>query len=130
MICKMLRLFVNTVTADDKYSLVNKDILRQHIHMPLPEKQKAFSQFFSRFMKSALNFKYFQKKDDSHSWCISEITDSEKLWSDNSRKSQFTEDPSTSNMINTPKSCWNLNGSTFTIFIDHCEGNWVGQSLS
>ena len=50
------------MTADDKYSLVNKDILKQHIRMPLPEKQKAFSEFFSRFMKSALNFEYFQKK--------------------------------------------------------------------
>ena len=28
------------------------------------------------------------------------------------------------------KHCWNLNESTFTKFIDHCEGNWVEKSLS
>ena len=46
--------------------------------MQLSEKQKAFSQFFSSFLKSSLNFEHFQKKDDPPGWCISEITDSEK----------------------------------------------------
>ena len=46
--------------------------------MQLSEKQKAFSQFFSSFLKSSLNFEHFQKKDDAPGWCISEITDSEK----------------------------------------------------
>ena len=45
-------------------------------------------------------------------------------------KIPVSEDPSTSNMTNTPKHCWNLNKSTFTIFIDHCESNSVGKSLS
>ena len=46
--------------------------------MQLSGKQKAFSQFFSAFLKSSLNFEHFQKKDDSHSSGISEITESEK----------------------------------------------------
>ena len=46
--------------------------------MQLSGKQKAFSQFFSAFLKSSLNFEHFQKKDDSHSWGISKITESEK----------------------------------------------------
>ena len=46
--------------------------------MQLSRKQKTFSQFFSAFLKSSLNFEHFQKKDDSHSSDISEITDSEK----------------------------------------------------
>ena len=46
--------------------------------MQLSRKQKTFSEFFSAFLKSSLNFEHFQKKDDSHSWCISEITESEK----------------------------------------------------
>ena len=46
--------------------------------MQLSQKQKTFSQFFSKFLKSSLNFEHFQKKDDSHSWVISEITDSKK----------------------------------------------------
>ena len=44
-------------------------------------------------------------------------------WLDKCLKSLFSEDPSTSNMVNGPKNSWNLNHSTFTIFIDYCEGN-------
>ena len=46
--------------------------------MQLSRKQKAFSEFFSSFLKSRLNFEHFQKKDDSYTWGISEITESEK----------------------------------------------------
>ena len=34
----------------------------QTIQMHLAEKQNIFSQFFSAFFKSPLNFEYFQKK--------------------------------------------------------------------
>ena len=78
VLCKILRLFVNTLTADDKYSLLNTDNLTQSIQTLLSQKQKTFSQFFSSFLKSALNFEHFQKKDDPHSPCISEFTVSEK----------------------------------------------------
>ena len=78
MLCKILRLFVNTLTADDKYSLLNRDNLTQSIQTLLSQKQKTFSQIFSSFLKSTLNFEHFQKKDDPHSQCISEITVSEK----------------------------------------------------
>ena len=78
MLCKILRLFVNTLTADDKYSLLNRDNLTQSIQTLLSQKQKTFSQIFSSFLKSTLNFEHFQKKDDPHSQCISEIEDSKK----------------------------------------------------
>ena len=35
-----------------------------------------------------------------------------------------------SNIVNRPKQCWDLNDSNITIFIDHCEANSVGKSLS
>ena len=69
---------VNTLTADDKYSLLNRDNLTQSIQTLLSQKQKTFSQIFSSFLKSTLNFEHFQKKDDPHSQCNSQITDSEK----------------------------------------------------
>ena len=78
VLCKILRLFVNTLTADDKYSLLNRDNLTQPIQILLSQKQQTFSQFLSSFFKSTLNFEHFQKKDDPHSRCISEITVSEK----------------------------------------------------
>ena len=41
------------------------------------KKKKYFSQFISPFSEFALNFEHFQKKDDPHSLCISEIIDHE-----------------------------------------------------
>ena len=71
------RLFPNTLIADGKYSLVNRDNLTQSTQMHLSRKQKTFSEFFSAFLKSILNFKHFLKKDKPHSWWIPEITDPE-----------------------------------------------------
>ena len=62
VLCKILRLFVNTLTDDDKYSLLYRDNLKQPIQILLSQKQKTFSQFFSPFLKSKLNFQHFQKK--------------------------------------------------------------------
>ena len=53
--------FLNTLTANDKYSLISKDEWMQTIQMHLSEKQKFFSEFFSAFFESALNFEHFQK---------------------------------------------------------------------
>ena len=36
----MLRLFVNTLTANEKYCLLNRDNLMQPIQMQLSQKQK------------------------------------------------------------------------------------------
>ena len=67
MICKIVRIFDNIFTADDKYSLLNRDNLTQPIQMQLSQKEKTFSPFFSEVLKSKLNFQHFQKKDDTHS---------------------------------------------------------------
>ena len=50
----------------------------QPIPMELSQKEETSSQFFCEFLRSSLNFEHSQKKDDSHSSDISEITDSEK----------------------------------------------------
>ena len=78
VICKISRLFPNTLSADGKYSLLNRDNLTQSIQMQLSRKQKTFSDFVSAFSKSSLNVKFFFKKDEPHCWYISEITDPEK----------------------------------------------------
>ena len=61
VLSKILRLFVNTLTADDKYSLLNRDNLTQAIQILLSQKQKNFSVFSSAFLKSTLNIAHFQK---------------------------------------------------------------------
>ena len=75
---KILTLFVNTLTDDDKYSLLYRDNLTQPIQILLSQKKKTFSEFFSAFLKSTLNFAHFKKKDDIHRRCIFQITVSEK----------------------------------------------------
>ena len=47
--------------------------------MQLSQKQKSVSQFLAAFLKSMLNFKNFEKKDDPHSLCLSEITNSKNV---------------------------------------------------
>ena len=59
---KISRLFSSTLSADTKYSLLNKDNFTQQIKMQLCQKQKNFSEFFSAFLKSSLNFELFQKE--------------------------------------------------------------------
>ena len=71
VICKSLRVFVNTMTAVDKCSLPNRENLMQPIHLQLSQKLKSFSEFFPAFSKSKVNFEHFRKKDDAHSWLIS-----------------------------------------------------------
>ena len=70
MIHQILTPFLNTLTLDDKHSLLNRDNLTQPIHIQLSQKQETFPHFFfffSEFLKSVLNFKYSAKKDDHHS---------------------------------------------------------------
>ena len=58
---------VNTLTADEKYPVLDRDNLKIPILMQLSQKQETFSQFFSAFLESTLNFEYFGKKDDPQS---------------------------------------------------------------
>ena len=67
MIQKILRLFVNTLTVNDKHDLLNRDNLREPIQMQLSKKQKTFSGSSFAFLNSLLNFKHLPTKDDPHS---------------------------------------------------------------
>ena len=62
VLCKILGLFDNTLSEDDKYSLLYNDNLLQPIQILLSQKQKTLSQFFSVFLKSTLNFEHFEIK--------------------------------------------------------------------
>ena len=73
-----MKLFVDTFTANDKYSLLNRDNLWEAIEMQLSQKQKFFAEYFSAVLKSRLNFQPFQRKDELHSQFISEINDSQR----------------------------------------------------
>ena len=127
--CQILWLLVNTLAADDKYPVLNRDNLTIPIQMQLSEKEKTFSEFFSAFLKSTLNFKYFEKKVFLIDFLFSKFP-TVKTWSYKCLNSLVSEDPSRSNMVNVPRHFWNLHQSTFIIFIDHCQVNWVRRNLS
>ena len=77
MIFKILVLFDNTLTADDQYSLLNRENLTQLIQIHLFKNQKLFPNFVLHFLPR-LTFEHCEKNDDNpHSSCISEITDCE-----------------------------------------------------
>ena len=67
-----------TVKVTELQKVYFRDKWTQPIQIVVSEKQNSFSIFLSTFPKSTLKFEYFQRKDDPHSLCISEITDSEK----------------------------------------------------
>ena len=75
---EILRLFVNALTADDKYSGSNMQNLPQQFQTPLSQKQKIFSGFFIAFLKCAWNLEHFQEKDEYPSLIISEIIDAKR----------------------------------------------------
>ena len=62
MIDKKLGLFFNTLTAGNKYSLLNRDNFTQPIQKNLSLTGITFSQAFSAFLTFRLNFENFQKK--------------------------------------------------------------------
>ena len=75
---EILRLFVNALTADAKYSGLNMQNLPQHFQTPLCHKQKTFSGFFIAFLKFEWNLEDFQKKDEYASVIILGIIDAER----------------------------------------------------
>ena len=62
VLCKILGLFVNILSHDDKSSLLYRENLTQPIQIFLFQTQKIFSEFLSPFLKSKLSFENFQKK--------------------------------------------------------------------
>ena len=52
VISEILEVFVNTLTADDKYPVQDCENLQLLIQMQLSEKRKTFSEFFVPFLES------------------------------------------------------------------------------
>ena len=78
VICKTFGLFFNTLTANDKYPLLNKGNLTQPIQMQSSKTPQIFSKFFCLFLKSTSIFEDLEKTDDLHSSCIPETGDWER----------------------------------------------------
>ena len=62
MIHKIVRLFVDSLKADEKHYLLTRDNLTQPIQIELSQKQKTFFEFFFDLLTSILNFKHLPKR--------------------------------------------------------------------
>ena len=124
---KFFRPFLNTLTANDTYSLNSKDKWMQTIQMHLSQKPKIFSEFFLAFFESALYFEYFQKKRWPSYLMYFRNYRPRKTCLDKCLNAPVWKDPSTGEMVNRPKHWFNLNESAFTSSSNHCKGNWVAK---
>ena len=61
---EIFRLFVNTLTPDDKYSRRNMQIFWQQLQMLLCQEEKTFRRFFIAFPKCAWNFEHSEKEEE------------------------------------------------------------------
>ena len=77
--CKIFWLILNTLAADEKFPVLNRNTLTIPIQMQLSQKQKSFSQFFAVFWKFRLKFNKFETKYNPHRFCNFEITDFENV---------------------------------------------------
>ena len=75
---EIFRLFVKTLTTDDKYSRRYIQIFWEQLQTPLSQKGKAFCQFFTAFLKCAWNLEHSEKKEEYPSLISTEIITSER----------------------------------------------------
>ena len=59
---EIFRLFVNTLSPDDKYSSRNMQIFWQQFPTPLSQEENPFIRFLIAFLKYAWNLDYSEKK--------------------------------------------------------------------
>ena len=75
----MLVQLANTLAADEKYPVLNRDNLTIPIQVQLSQRQIRFSAFFEGFFKFRIKFDHSEKKYDPHSFFSPKITDSESV---------------------------------------------------
>ena len=63
---KILRVFFNTLTADNIYPVQDCENLPLPIQMQVSGKRKTFAEFFVPFLESTSHFKRFESKYDRH----------------------------------------------------------------
>ena len=75
---QILRLIVNTLTPDDKYSRRNIKIFWRQLQMPLSQKGKSFCAFLIVFLNCGWNLQRSENQKEYPSLIITEIIASER----------------------------------------------------
>ena len=102
--CQVFGLFVNTVCADEKNPVLNRENLIIPIQMQLSQKEKTFSEFFARFLEPTINFKDLKENMTLTDFVYPKLP-TMKTRSEKCLKSHVSENPSTSNIVNVPQHC-------------------------
>ena len=76
--CEIFRLFVSTLTPNDKYSRRYMEIFWQQLQTPLSQKGKTFYSFVIVFLKCSWNLEHSEIKEEYPSLIITEIIASER----------------------------------------------------
>ena len=128
VIRKSLRLFVNTMSAVDKFSLLNTDNLITPIQMQLSQKLKTFCSFILHFQNLGWILDIFRKKVTLIAYLFLRLQPAKSVVR-YMCKSSAADYPSKRNMVNGSQLCFNLRDSTCGIFIAQREGNIVAKCL-
>ena len=78
VISQIFRLFVNTLTPDDKYSFRYMQIFWQQLQATLSQKGRNLCGFFIAFLKCAWNLEHSGKKEEYPSLIITKLIASER----------------------------------------------------
>ena len=75
---EIFRLFVNTLTPDNKYSRRYMQTFLRQVQTPLSQLGETFLRYFIEFLKYAWNLEHSEKKEEYPSLIITEIIASER----------------------------------------------------
>ena len=126
---KILGLFVNTLTAEYKYSRRNMQTFAQQVQTPLSLKQKTFSWVFYCISEIYIKWRTFPNKTRvfwlkyfGNYWL-------QERWLLKCLKSLTSEQLSVNNLLAGSKHCLNLYGTTIILFFHESGINIAGKSL-
>ena len=128
VICKILGLLVNTLTADGQYSLDNRQIIPQQIQIQLSKKEIPFVDFCS-ISDIYINFWTFWQKIWTWSLIYFPNYGVQKSWLDKYPKKHILEHSSIVNMLKGLKHCLDIHDSTSTISFHSSGGCWPVKCL-
>ena len=126
---QIFRLFVNTLTPDDKYSRRNMQTFWQQVQTLWSQKRETFFIFFIKFFKYAWHLEHSEKKEQYPSLIITEIKCIRKTYLLKRLKGLDSEHHSLINVLMGSKHCRSQHGTTTFLFFHELEINWVGNSL-
>ena len=78
MTSEIFRLFVNTLTPDEKYSRRYMQTFWEKVQTPLSQKERDFLKIFYWISEICMKFRKFRKKEEYPSVIITEIIASER----------------------------------------------------